>query len=156
MSCATMTAPSAASRAHLDCFHSVATLPSCDAARARAGRTGWRAPERRAVQYPWSGGSGNWRVGFDIARGLVEAGATVFITARTAADCDAAATELSAAGNCVSLPCDLSNPEEQWDAVIDVNLKAPIFLVQHLLPLLRNAASPDNPARVITLDPSPQ
>ena len=130
---------------------------------------------------------GSRGIGFGIARGLVEAGATVFITARTAADCDAAATELSAAGNCVSLPCDLSNvagigqlagdlgsrvshlnilvnnagvtwgeqletyPEEQWDAVVDVNLKAPFFLVQHLLPLLRNAASPDNPARVINV-----
>jgi NAD(P)-dependent dehydrogenase (short-subunit alcohol dehydrogenase family) len=130
---------------------------------------------------------GSRGIGFGIARGLVEAGATVFITARKAADCTAAASELSAIGNCFSLPSDLSSvenisrlagdlgnrvphlnilvnnagvtwgeqfetyPEGQWDTVVDVNLKAPFFLVQHLLPLLRKAASPDNPARVINV-----
>ena len=130
---------------------------------------------------------GSRGIGFGIARGLVEAGATVFITARNAEDCDAAAGELATLGACVSIPCDLSRtegirrladeiggraphlnvlvnnagttwgapfetyPEEQWDAVIDVNLKAPFFLVQQLLPLLRKAATRENPARVINV-----
>ncbi|MET0985752.1 MAG: SDR family oxidoreductase, partial [Steroidobacteraceae bacterium] len=42
-------------------------------------------------------------------------------------------------------------PEAQWDAVLDLNLKAPFFLVQRLLPLLRKAATPANPARVINI-----
>ena len=115
------------------------------------------------------------------------AGATVYISARNAEDCDAAASELSVAGNCISLPADLSSmngiarlvaeleartdglnvlvnnagatwgealetyPEEQWDTVLDVNLKAPFFLTQRLLPLLRKAASVENPARVINI-----
>lgn len=130
---------------------------------------------------------GSRGIGLFIARGLVEAGATVFITARNVKDCDAAAESLSAAGSCVSLPSDLSTiegiekltaaiaartpalnilvnnagatwnesvetfPEAQWDTVLDLNLKAPFFLVQKLLPLLRAAATPDNPARVINI-----
>lgn len=42
-------------------------------------------------------------------------------------------------------------PEKQWDEVVDVNLKAPFFLVQKLLPMLRKASSPANPARVINI-----
>ena len=130
---------------------------------------------------------GSRGIGLGIARSFVEAGATVFITARNADDCDAAASELAALGTCVSIPCDLSRtdgiralagevggraphlnilvnnagltwgepfetyPEEQWDAVVDVNLKAPFFLVQQLLPLLRKASTDDNPARVINV-----
>jgi NAD(P)-dependent dehydrogenase (short-subunit alcohol dehydrogenase family) len=117
----------------------------------------------------------------------VEAGATVFISARNAQNCDAAAKTLSGAGRCVSLPSDVSRtdgivslaekiaahapalnilvnnagvtwnesietfPEAQWDTVLDLNLKAPFFLVQRLLPLLRKAATPANPARVINI-----
>jgi len=130
---------------------------------------------------------GSRGIGLGIARALVEAGATVFITGRNAEDCDAAANELAEHGNCVSIPCDLAGsegirklvdevgrraphlnvlvnnagltwgepletyPEEQWDAVVDVNLKAPFFLVQQLLPLLRKASTGDNPARVINV-----
>lgn len=130
---------------------------------------------------------GSRGIGLNIARGLVEAGATVFITARNAKDCDAAAQTLSAAGRCISLPSDVSTtdgiaslaekiaahtpalnilvnnagatwnesidtfPEAQWDTVLDLNLKAPFFLVQRLLPLLRKAATPANPARVINI-----
>ena len=130
---------------------------------------------------------GSRGIGLGIARGFVAAGATVFITARNAADCDAAASKLAEIGNCVSLPGDLSSvadigrlvarieaqaphldvlvnnagatwgealesyPEAQWDTVLDVNLKAPFFLVQHLLPLLRRASSPQDPARVINV-----
>lgn len=130
---------------------------------------------------------GSRGIGLGIARGFVEAGATVFITARDAADCDAAARSLSETGRCASVPADLSSvsgiaslaasigehttqlnvlvnnagatwgeafesyPEEQWDTVVDVNMKAPFFLVQRLLPLLRRASSPENPARVINI-----
>jgi NAD(P)-dependent dehydrogenase (short-subunit alcohol dehydrogenase family) len=42
-------------------------------------------------------------------------------------------------------------PEAQWDTVLDVNLKAPFFLVQQLLPLLRKASTAEDPARVINV-----
>jgi NAD(P)-dependent dehydrogenase (short-subunit alcohol dehydrogenase family) len=41
-------------------------------------------------------------------------------------------------------------PLDAWDKVFDVNVKAPFFLTQELLPLLRGAAEPD-PARVINV-----
>ena len=40
-------------------------------------------------------------------------------------------------------------PELGWDKVVDLNLKAPFFLTQKLLPLLRAAATAEDPARVI-------
>ncbi len=36
-----------------------------------------------------------------------------------------------------------------WDKVMNVNLRTPFFLTQSLLPLLKAAATPDSPARVI-------
>jgi NAD(P)-dependent dehydrogenase (short-subunit alcohol dehydrogenase family) len=42
-------------------------------------------------------------------------------------------------------------PENGWDKVINLNLKAPFFLTQKLLPLLAAAASHENPARVINI-----
>lgn len=42
-------------------------------------------------------------------------------------------------------------PETGWDKVLDLNLRAPFFLVQELLPLLRAAARPDDPARVLNV-----
>lgn len=42
-------------------------------------------------------------------------------------------------------------PESGWDKVMDLNVKAIFFLTQALLPLLRKAASPDAPARVINI-----
>jgi NAD(P)-dependent dehydrogenase (short-subunit alcohol dehydrogenase family) len=38
-----------------------------------------------------------------------------------------------------------------WDLVMDVNLRATFFLVQQLLPRLRAAASPEDPARIINI-----
>lgn len=38
-----------------------------------------------------------------------------------------------------------------WDKVLNVNLRAGFFLVQQLLPQLRAAASPQDPARIINL-----
>lgn len=40
---------------------------------------------------------------------------------------------------------------EDWDQVLDVNLRAAFFLVQQLLPALRNAASAADPARVVNI-----
>jgi NAD(P)-dependent dehydrogenase (short-subunit alcohol dehydrogenase family) len=41
--------------------------------------------------------------------------------------------------------------ETQWDDVIDLNLKAPFFLLQKLLPLLRAGATAERPATVINI-----
>jgi NAD(P)-dependent dehydrogenase (short-subunit alcohol dehydrogenase family) len=40
---------------------------------------------------------------------------------------------------------------EDWDRVMDVNLRAPYFLVQQLLPQLRAAARAEDPARIINI-----
>lgn len=42
-------------------------------------------------------------------------------------------------------------PEHGWNKVIDTNLSGPFFLTQKLLGLLRAAASPTDPARVINV-----
>jgi NAD(P)-dependent dehydrogenase (short-subunit alcohol dehydrogenase family) len=42
-------------------------------------------------------------------------------------------------------------PESGWDKAFDLNVKGMFFLTQALLPLLRAAASPDRPARVINI-----
>jgi len=41
--------------------------------------------------------------------------------------------------------------EEQWDSVLDLNLKTPFFLLQKLLPLLREGASAERPSSVINI-----
>ena len=40
---------------------------------------------------------------------------------------------------------------EDWDKVMNVNLRAGFFLVQQLLPRLRAAATPQDPARIINI-----
>jgi NAD(P)-dependent dehydrogenase (short-subunit alcohol dehydrogenase family) len=40
-------------------------------------------------------------------------------------------------------------PESGWDKIMDINVKSPFFLTKALLPLLENAASAEDPARVI-------
>ncbi|QUQ65452.1 SDR family oxidoreductase [Kutzneria sp. CA-103260] len=42
-------------------------------------------------------------------------------------------------------------PDEAWDAVIDLNLKSPFWLVQALLPALSRAGTADDPARIINI-----
>jgi NAD(P)-dependent dehydrogenase (short-subunit alcohol dehydrogenase family) len=42
-------------------------------------------------------------------------------------------------------------PDEAWDTIIDINLKAPFWLVQALLPVLRKAGTADDPARIINV-----
>ena len=42
-------------------------------------------------------------------------------------------------------------PESGWDKVMDLNLKSIFFLTRDLLPLLRKAGTPADPARVINI-----
>jgi NAD(P)-dependent dehydrogenase (short-subunit alcohol dehydrogenase family) len=42
-------------------------------------------------------------------------------------------------------------PEKGWDKVVDLNLKTPFFLTQALIGLLRKAATPERPAKVINI-----
>jgi NAD(P)-dependent dehydrogenase (short-subunit alcohol dehydrogenase family) len=42
-------------------------------------------------------------------------------------------------------------PEKGWDKVMDTNVKGVFFLTQQLLPLLRAAASPEAPSRVVNI-----
>ncbi len=42
-------------------------------------------------------------------------------------------------------------PESGWDKVMDLNVKSPFFLTQALYPLLKAAASPERPAKVINI-----
>ncbi|MBO0830463.1 MAG: SDR family oxidoreductase [Actinobacteria bacterium] len=122
-----------------------------------------------------------------IASGLVRAGCRVYITARKKDACDAKASELSAFGECVSMPLDLAAPGgvdelvrqvssredalhilvnnagatwgapleeyplEAFDKVWNVNIKALFALTVRCLPMLRAAAKPDDPARVINI-----
>lgn len=39
----------------------------------------------------------------------------------------------------------------EWDKVMDINVRAPFFLVQKLLPLLQAGANGDDPARIINI-----
>jgi NAD(P)-dependent dehydrogenase (short-subunit alcohol dehydrogenase family) len=54
------------------------------------------------------------------------------------------------AGTLVDAPID-DYSEDGWDSVMDLNLKAPFFVMQKLLPLLRAGATPDRPASVINI-----
>jgi short-subunit dehydrogenase len=71
-----------------------------------------------------------------IARGYVEAGATVYISSRKASVCDAVAAELSAIGTCISLPADLST-EEGCKGLADELAKR----IDHLDILVNNAGA---------------
>jgi len=52
---------------------------------------------------------GSRGIGLMIARGFLEAGAKVYISARKKEACDSAARELSKIGECISVPADVSN-----------------------------------------------
>jgi NAD(P)-dependent dehydrogenase (short-subunit alcohol dehydrogenase family) len=54
---------------------------------------------------------GSRGIGLMIARGLVEAGASVIVSSRKSADVVAAAGELSELGSCEAIPGDVSTPE---------------------------------------------
>jgi NAD(P)-dependent dehydrogenase (short-subunit alcohol dehydrogenase family) len=44
-----------------------------------------------------------------------------------------------------------SFPDSAWDKVLDLNVKSPFWMVQALLPALREAGTADDPARIINV-----
>ena len=131
---------------------------------------------------------GSRGIGFMIASQFLAAGAArVYICARRAEACRAAAAELSRLGDCVAVPCDVgtaegvetlastieaaeqrlhilvnnagiawgapfdTHPIEQVDRVLQVNVRGVFHCTQRFLPLLRAAASAEDPARVINI-----
>jgi len=126
-------------------------------------------------------------IGLMIAKGFVEAGARVIISSRKADACESAVAELSAFGDVVADPADLSTAEgvadlaafvtrtfdrvdvlvnnagatwgapvdefplSGFDKVLGLNVTSVFALTQALLPQLRAAATPDDPARVINI-----
>jgi NAD(P)-dependent dehydrogenase (short-subunit alcohol dehydrogenase family) len=131
---------------------------------------------------------GSRGIGFMIASEFLKGGARrVYICARRAEACDAAAKELSQYGECLSVPCDVGDPEgveklaraveereehleilvnnagtawgaplethpiEQFDRVLQVNVRSMFHVTQRLLQLLRAAASDQDPARVVNI-----
>ena len=128
---------------------------------------------------------GSRGIGRMIARGLVAAGARVYITSRRG--CEETAGDLSREGACFPLPADLSaeagisalcetlraseralhvlvhsagvhhvasledHAASAWDESWSVNVKSFFRLVQELLPEMRAAVCPGDPARVIAL-----
>lgn len=42
-------------------------------------------------------------------------------------------------------------PAAAWDRVLDLNVKSPFWMVQELLPALRNSGTQDDPARIINI-----
>ena len=74
-------------------------------------------------------------------------------------ECIRLATELGAdtldilvnnAGATWGEPLD-SFPAAAWDRVLDLNVKSPFWMVQALVPALRKAGTPDDPARIINI-----
>ena len=128
---------------------------------------------------------GSRGIGEMITRGFVEAGATVYVSARTAEACQALVDELGE--QVVALPADLSSlegvqalatalaehtdrldvlvnnagttwgaeleeyPDAAWDKVLSLNVKTPFHLTVACLDLLRAAATPERPARVVNI-----
>lgn len=68
---------------------------------------------------------GSRGIGLMIARGLVEAGARVYISSRKKDVCDEVATELSQDGACLSLPADLSREEGARDLAEAIGAREP-------------------------------
>ena len=142
---------------------------------------------------------GSRGIGFMIAKGLVEAGADVVISARKEEACRTAAAELNelaerahagtdlTPGRCAAVPADLSTdegtqllagavrerfdalnllvnnagvswgapveefPEIGWDKVLNTNVRGVFTLTVALLPELRKAVRPGDPARVVNI-----
>jgi NAD(P)-dependent dehydrogenase (short-subunit alcohol dehydrogenase family) len=63
---------------------------------------------------------GSRGIGLMIARGFVEAGATVYISSRKKDVCDEVAAELSEVGTCVSLPADIATEQACNDLAAEV------------------------------------
>ena len=141
---------------------------------------------------------GSRGIGFMIAKGLVEAGAQVVISARKAEACQQAAAELNefarlaagseaTPGSCEAIGADLATdagtqslaaavrerfgelnllvnnagvswgapvdefPEIGWDKVLNTNVRGVFTLTVALLPELRKAVRPGDPARVVNI-----
>ncbi|MEU4329572.1 SDR family oxidoreductase [Nonomuraea dietziae] len=123
---------------------------------------------------------GSRGIGRMIAAGFVAAGATVYISARKTAEVDKAAAELGctavpadlstpegvgALAEAVEGPVHVlvNNAGATWGAPLEeypghafdklwgINVKGVFHLTQRLLPRLRAAATPDDPARVINI-----
>jgi NAD(P)-dependent dehydrogenase (short-subunit alcohol dehydrogenase family) len=130
---------------------------------------------------------GSRGIGAMIARGLLDAGATVIISSRKAPELNAARDQLAGNGEVTAIPADVSSvegarslaaqvaerfpnlnilvnnagatwgqpidefTEAGWDRTVDTNLKSMFFLTQALLPNLRAAGTPDDPARVLNV-----
>ena len=68
---------------------------------------------------------GSRGIGRMIATGLLHQGAKVYITARKAAACDAAARELSEIGPCISLPVDVSTVDGARALAAEIEQREP-------------------------------
>ncbi|CAA9399189.1 MAG: 2-deoxy-D-gluconate 3-dehydrogenase, partial [uncultured Ramlibacter sp.] len=68
---------------------------------------------------------GSRGIGQMIATGLLQQGAKVYISARKAAACDAAATELSRLGSCISLPADVSSVDGARALAVQLTQREP-------------------------------
>ena len=68
---------------------------------------------------------GSRGIGRMIATGFLQQGARVYITARKAAACDAAAAELGAFGECISLPADVSSVEGARRLAAEIQQREP-------------------------------
>ena len=130
---------------------------------------------------------GSRGIGRMMAEGLLQAGASVYISSRKQDVCDQTARDLSSIGPCASLPADVARPEGRaalidalraredrlhvlinnagaawgapyaeypesaWDKVLGLNVKAPFLLTRDLTPLLEQAATAADPARIINV-----
>lgn len=121
---------------------------------------------------------GHRGIGKMIADALVKAGCKVYVASRaaetSATDRHAITCDLSSMASLSELTDEIGRREqrldilvnnagyfsaspidqasgEDWDSVMSLNIKAPFFLVQKLLPLLERAGTSDDPARVINI-----
>jgi NAD(P)-dependent dehydrogenase (short-subunit alcohol dehydrogenase family) len=124
-------------------------------------------------------------IGLMIARGLLEAGAKVYLSSRKEAELEAAVQTLSPLGPVAAIPADIGTaegvstlssaladkedaihalfnnagmawgetfdefPESGFDRILAVNIKGVFMLTRALVPMLKEASQPGDPARVI-------
>jgi NAD(P)-dependent dehydrogenase (short-subunit alcohol dehydrogenase family) len=79
---------------------------------------------------------GSRGIGYMIAEGFVRSGARVYVTARKAADCEAAAAQLAELGTCVAFPADIATAEGRELLVREVGERE-----DHLNVLVNNAGA---------------
>lgn len=132
-----------------------------------------------------TGGSSG--LGLMMAKGFLQAGARVYISARKAEQLQSALQSLAHLGEVHAVQCDLSSaegltmlvetflaresrlhvlvnnagaswgapfalyPDSAWQALMALNVQAPFTLAQRMMPVLEQAASADDPARIINI-----